>query len=124
MSIVRTIIFVCILFLAGFDVASGADDFSVKAKGGGDSWTGRDKLYHFTVSAGLAFGSFYIYREGFNNNREGSYYFSGGFSVSVGAFKEYYDSRHPQRHHASWRDFAADLAGVCLGLGLAYLLIN
>ena len=90
----------------------------------GDRWIAEDKFYHFTVSAGLALGSFYIYRDMLNNNREGSYYFSGGFTVSIGAFKEYYDSKHPAKHTASWKDFIVDLAGTGLGLGLAYILIN
>lgn len=90
----------------------------------GDEWFARDKLYHFTVSAGLAFGSFYIYRETLHNNREGSYCFSGGFTISVGAVKEYYDSKHPDKHQASWKDFIADLAGTGLGLCLAYFAFN
>ena len=88
---------------------------------GGDRWLGEDKLLHFTVSAGLAFGSFYIYREELHNDWEGSYYFSGGFTISLGALKEYYDSRHPRHHTASWKDFAADVLGVGAGLGLAYI---
>ena len=101
------------------------------AGGGGESsaffgknWVSQDKVSHFMLSTWFAFGSFYVYREGFNNAREGSYFFSGGLTISLGALKEYYDSRHPRRHQASWGDFAADLAGTGAGLALAYLLIN
>ena len=90
----------------------------------GDEWFGKDKFYHFTVSAVLSFSSFYIYRDGFNNDEDGSYYFGGGFSVSVGIFKEYYDSKHPESHHASWKDFAADVAGAGFGLLTAYFILN
>lgn len=90
----------------------------------GDLWFAEDKFYHFTVSAGLALGSFYVYRDLLNNNRDGSYYFSAGFTVSLGAYKEYYDSKHPENHTASWKDFIVDLAGAGFGLGLANLLIN
>ena len=90
----------------------------------GDQWLAHDKFLHFTVSAGLAFGSYYIYREEFRNTEEGSGYFGGSFSLSVGALKEYYDYKHPDHHAASWKDFTADAAGTGLGILLAYWIIN
>lgn len=76
------------------------------------------------MSAVLSFGSYYVYREGLNNTESGSYYFSGGFTISIGALKEYYDSRHPDNHCASWKDFIADIAGAAAGLSLAYLVFE
>jgi len=87
----------------------------------GDHWLGNDKFLHFTVSAGIALGSYYIYREEFNNTETGSYYFSGGFTISIGALKEFYDSKHPESHTASWKDMTVDFLGMCAGLGLAYI---
>jgi len=87
-------------------------------------WLQTDKVKHFAVSAVITFSSYYIYREEFNNTESGSYYFSGGFTISLGALKEFYDYKHPENHHAEWRDFIADAAGVSLGLILAYTIIN
>jgi uncharacterized protein YfiM (DUF2279 family) len=86
----------------------------------GDRWLGRDKFYHFTVSASLAIGSFYVYREQLHNEEKGSYGFSGGLTLSLGALKEYYDAKHPERHQASWKDFAVDALGMTTGLTLSY----
>lgn len=90
----------------------------------GDRYFAKDKLYHFMVSAGLAFGSYYGYREGLRNSETGSYYFSGGLTLSIGALKEYYDYRHPEFHCSSWKDFIADLAGTAAGLALAYIVFE
>ncbi len=89
-----------------------------------DPWIGKDKFLHFTISAGLVLTSYYVYREEFNNSETGSYYFSGGLTISLGALKEYYDWHHPHRHQASWRDLIADIAGTATGLTIAYIMIN
>ncbi|MBC8277518.1 MAG: hypothetical protein H8E46_04755 [FCB group bacterium] len=89
-----------------------------------NSWFRADKVKHFALSAVITYGSYYIYREEFNNTESGSYYFSGGFTISLGALKEYYDYKRPENHYAEWRDFIADAAGVSLGLILAYTIIN
>lgn len=123
-----TILLVILLFAGALPKPVFAQDNRFLL-GSGDSrtsspWLQEDKVKHFAVSAGLAFGSFYVYRAELNNTETGSYYFSGGFAISIGALKEYYDSKHPQTHHADWRDFAADAAGVGFGLILAYMTIN
>ncbi len=104
--------------------ANFSDIFISRMQENGDRWIAQDKFYHFTVSAGLALGSFYVYRDVYNNNREGSYYFSGGFTVSIGALKEYYDSKHPSKHTASWKDFVVDVAGTGFGLALAFIVVD
>ncbi|NQS98039.1 MAG: hypothetical protein HQ591_06265 [candidate division Zixibacteria bacterium] len=121
------LIFLALLLTAFAGSAFGQNPASIlipAQSSGGDEWFAEDKLYHFTASAALSFGSFYVYRDALHNHRQGSYYFSGGFSISIGALKEYYDSKHPQSHHASWKDFGADIAGAGAGLILAYLIIN
>lgn len=90
----------------------------------GDKWIAQDKFLHFTVSAGLSAGSYYLYREQLHNTETGTYYFAGGFTLSLGALKEYYDYKHPLTHTASWKDFTVDALGMGTGLLLAYFVIE
>lgn len=80
-----------------------------------DSWTGRDKALHFTGSAAIA---------GVVTAAAKSE--SAGFwtSVAVGAAKEARDYKHRDRHTASWKDFAADVAGAYVGAKLGGLTIQ
>ena len=89
-----------------------------------NTWLQADKIKHFTCSAAVSYCSFYVYREEFNNTESGSYCFSGGLTLSIGALKEFYDYKHPANHDASWQDFIADAAGAGFGLILAYMTIN
>jgi len=45
-----------------------------------------------------------------------------GASISVGALKEAYDYRHPDKHCASWEDWTYDVAGSAVGAYTAYKL--
>jgi putative lipoprotein len=117
------IVFVLLIFLLTTSVFAD-DSFRERLWTRGadeDPWLGKDKFLHFTVSAGIAFGSYYLYREELNNNETGSYYFSGGITISIGALKEFYDAKHPESQTASWKDMTADFLGMCAGLGLAYI---
>ena len=42
-------------------------------------------------------------------------------TVVIGGGKEWYDSRHPDRHSADWGDIAADAAGAFGAEGMMWL---
>jgi len=78
-----------------------------------DSWSGQDKAQHFIASAMLsAAGNEVAQRQGYNRDRSAAIGFM--FSVSLGASKEFWDSR-PAGSGWSWKDFAWDVAGATTG---------
>jgi len=122
--IIHIVITVILIFAAAGHAQTPVCLQSASTSEDGDRWFGEDKFYHFTVSAGIAAGSYYVYREQLHNRETGSYYFSGGFTLSLGALKEFYDAKHPDQHTASWKDFAADAAGMGVGLLIGYLVVE
>ncbi|NJC99628.1 YfiM family lipoprotein [Candidatus Erwinia dacicola] len=81
-----------------------------------DRWTGRDKAQHFLSSAFLsAAGNAYGERQNWSSGHSGS--FGVLFSVSLGAAKEFYDSREGGSGW-SWKDFSWDIAGAATGYAL------
>jgi len=78
-----------------------------------DRWQGQDKAQHFIASAMLsAAGNEYAQRQG--NSPDRSAAIGLMFSVSLGATKEFWDSR-PGGSGWSWKDFAWDVAGATTG---------
>ncbi|MFP2240077.1 YfiM family lipoprotein [Pseudescherichia vulneris] len=78
-----------------------------------DAWTGQDKAQHFLASAILsAAGNEYAQYQGYNQDRSAAYGMM--FSISLGAGKEWWDSR-PSGSGWSWKDFAWDIAGATTG---------
>ncbi|KQN48556.1 YfiM family lipoprotein [Rahnella sp. FC061912-K] len=78
-----------------------------------DPWTGKDKAEHFVGSAVLAAaGTAYGDNQGWSEARSRS--FGLLFSVSLGAAKEFYDSRDGGSGW-SWKDFTWDIAGAAVG---------
>lgn len=81
-----------------------------------DQWTGRDKAQHFVASAALAAaGSEYGQRQHLSTRQ--SHTLGIMLSLSLGAGKEWYDSR-PSGSGWSWKDFAWDAAGTASGIAL------
>lgn len=81
-----------------------------------DQWTGRDKAEHFVASAVLAAaGSEYGQRQHHSDRQ--SQTIGILFSLTLGAGKEWYDSR-PNGSGWSWKDFAWDAAGAASGIAL------
>lgn len=90
--------------------ASASDD--------ADAWFARDKALHFGASALLAGGG-YAAATGLTEQRWKAFAVGGGFALAAGAAKEGLDALG--FGVPSWRDFAWDVAGTAVGLGLAYL---
>lgn len=42
--------------------------------------------------------------------------------VAIGGGKEWYDSRHPDKHSADWGDIAADAVGASAGEGMIWII--
>ena len=84
-----------------------------------DPWLGRDKVLHFSVSAGLGAGGYAgsaLLWDGY-----GARALSGAaFSLSIGIAKELYDATGAG--DPSWKDLAWDGIGTAVGVGVALLI--
>lgn len=81
-----------------------------------DNWKGKDKAQHFAFSAGMAIaGNAYADKQNWQHRDAAQ--FGILLSVSLGAAKEFYDSR-PAGTGWSWHDFAYDVAGAVAGYSL------
>ncbi|CDL79627.1 YfiM family lipoprotein [Xenorhabdus cabanillasii] len=81
-----------------------------------DTWTGRDKAQHFLFSAVIAAAG-NAYGDHQNWKHRESVQFGLLLSISLGAAKEFYDSR-PAGTGWSWQDFVYDIAGAITGYSL------
>ncbi|OZC02697.1 hypothetical protein [Rubricoccus marinus] len=86
-----------------------------------DPWLGRDKAYHVGVSFGLALGAHVALTEGAGMEPKLAAPLAGGLAFGVGLAKEVMDSRRAYRPLFSWRDLAADAAGVALAIAVSRL---
>lgn len=82
-----------------------------------DPWFGRDKMLHFGASALLAGGG-YAAATGLTEQRWKAFAVGGGVALATGAAKEGLDALG--FGVPSWRDFAWDVVGTAVGLGIAY----
>ncbi|HHR6030891.1 TPA: YfiM family lipoprotein [Providencia alcalifaciens] len=81
-----------------------------------DNWKGKDKAQHFAFSAAMAAaGNAYADRQNMQHRQAAQ--FGMVFSISLGAAKEFYDSR-PSGTGWSLHDFAYDIAGAVAGYTL------
>ncbi|RPH26045.1 YfiM family lipoprotein [Buttiauxella warmboldiae] len=81
-----------------------------------DQWHGQDKAQHFIASAILsAAGNEYSQHQGWNDSSSATFGFL--FSVSLGATKEFWDSRQAGSGW-SWKDFTWDVAGAATGYAI------
>lgn len=83
-----------------------------------DKWIAWDKVKHVGVSAFFSGISFSIFRDFYNNKQESSIYFSSALTFSLGLGKEFYDLKTRQGRF-SYKDLAADILGIGLGLLIA-----
>lgn len=91
--------------------------FPTSARADDDPWFGRDKALHFTASAAIAGGAYAIAATQFDA-RTPPLLIGGGVALAVGAAKEGADALGLGT--PSWKDFAWDVAGTLVGLGVAW----
>lgn len=92
--------------------AYAGDIYEQKPK---DEWLSEDKLLHALTSAYLVGFTYTAYHGEFDNSPQDSRLFAVSTTTVAGIGKELYDMRHPD-HTASWKDLAADAAGIALGI--------
>jgi putative lipoprotein len=84
-----------------------------------DPWFARDKALHFSLSAGVAGGSYAGSVLLVDSPWQRSA-LAAGFTLSLGAAKELYDATG--HGDPSWRDFTWDVLGCALGITVALLI--
>ena len=84
-----------------------------------DPWFGTDKALHFSISAGIAGGGYGI-TSAFTPKLWPRLAIGGGVAIAVGAGKELLDMAG--LGDPSWKDFAWDVIGVAVGLGVAVVI--
>ncbi len=84
-----------------------------------DHWLGDDKIRHMTGSLISTTLSAQIFMRQFNFSRKDAVKFGAGITFGLGLVKETVDHTKPNNIF-SWKDLAADLAGITLGI----LLLN
>jgi putative lipoprotein len=84
-----------------------------------DPWFAKDKALHFGVSAGIAGGT-YAMGAALFDARGHALLAASGATLAVGAGKELLDLAGYGT--PSWKDFAADVAGMIIGLAVAWSL--
>lgn len=83
-----------------------------------DKWLAWDKVEHLGISA-LFSGTLYsVFHDFYENDRKSSIYISSSLTFSLGLGKEFYDRRNP-RNKFSYKDLAADVLGIGIGLLIA-----
>jgi putative lipoprotein len=81
-----------------------------------DPWLGHDKALHFSVAAAIA-GAGYGLSALYTSDLRVRAAFGGGVSLAAGAGKELLDLAG--FGDPSWRDFAWDVIGAVVGVGIA-----
>ncbi|PJA26150.1 MAG: hypothetical protein CO189_12410 [candidate division Zixibacteria bacterium CG_4_9_14_3_um_filter_46_8] len=102
------LVLICLLLVGSAHTAAGAND----------KWLGEDKFRHIALSAFISVFSYKVSRFHFNFSENKSVNCAVGVTLSLGSLKELYDSKHPDQT-ASFKDIAADLLGIGLGIFIA-----
>lgn len=87
----------------------------------GDRWFGSDKVMHFGVSFVLTLSTQYVLVHQMDLPGDRAWPVAAGTSMAFGLFKELADSQREHRPHFSWRDMAANTAGVAVALAVILL---
>lgn len=84
-----------------------------------DEWLGRDKALHFGASFLLTLSGQYVLVDKADLSNGRALPVSAGSALALGLLKEVADSQRPVHPLFSWRDLAADAAGVALAAAVA-----
>ena len=84
-----------------------------------DDWFGRDKALHVGASFLLTLSGQYVLIEKADLSNERALPVSAGVALALGLAKEVADSQRTRHPLFSWRDLAADAAGVALASAVA-----
>ena len=106
------IITLAFLILAGAGSLKGQETGKINYN---DRWLARDKVSHLALSAALVGFSYHLLRYEQQKPQASSRNLAAGLSLGFGLAKETRDSGRPCNHF-SFKDLAADLLGVGLGL--------
>ncbi len=79
-----------------------------------DDWLGRDKALHLGASFLITLSGQYVLVDKADLSNGRALPVSAGVALALGLAKEVADSRRPRHPLFSWRDLAADAAGVAL----------
>ncbi len=90
------------------------DHLIFKTDGSGDRWLAPDKARHLLASAFLCGAAFWTLHHHLEQSSRTSLKTAVLFTFSLGAAKEIRDS-FAVKGCSSWKDLAADLAGIILG---------
>ena len=119
------LIVVCLFFLVQFSWADSTTEVAASDNYQGsdtlkvsDRWWAKDKLQHLGISAFLSGVSYDVSRRFYRNTKESSVNISVSFTLTAGLGKEFYDLSSPGGRF-SFKDLAADLAGIAIGLLIA-----
>jgi uncharacterized protein YfiM (DUF2279 family) len=100
------------------DSAVGRPDSLVRPA---DPWLGPDKALHAGGSFLMTLSGQYLLTDKTGLSNGEALPLAAGATLSLGLLKEILDSRRAVRPHFSWRDLAADAAGVALAAALVQL---
>jgi putative lipoprotein len=103
--------------LAGFVALMSLASPAMATEPDPDPWFAKDKALHLGVSAGISSAA-YVGAVSLFDARGHAMLAAGGLSLTVGAGKELADLAG--LGDPSWKDFAADVVGTLLGVGLAW----
>ena len=86
-----------------------------------DPWFGIDKAQHFTFSALFVLAGQYVLTDKADLSGGRALPLACGGTLALGLAKEIHDANRPRRPLFSWKDLAADAAGVALGAAIVVL---
>lgn len=102
----------------GVDLRTFSDTVADTTHAPPDAWLGRDKALHAGASFLLTLSGQYVLVDKAELSNSRALPISVGTALALGLLKEVSDSRRERHPLFSWRDLAADAAGVALAIAV------